>query len=210
MKLVPNRLNQNAGMLANYGIAGLLSLARDVIRTRLFYPGCRLLRSPLYVRGRRWIVFGSQFTCGRALRIDALGNAATTAPLIRIGANVAMNDYVHIGAVDSITIGDRVLIGSKVLIIDHDHGSYGKAGLHSDPRIAPEERELLTAPIIIEDDVWIGEFVSVLAGVRIGKGSVIGTMSTVTRNIPPYTLAVGTPARVIKRFNFDTARWETI
>jgi len=210
MKQIPNLLNQNAGPLANYGIVGLFSLAKDVIRTRLFYPGCRLLRSPLYVRGRRWIVFGPQFSCGRALRMEALGNAATTKPLIRIGAHVAVNDYVHIGAVDSITIGDRVLIGSKVLITDHDHGSYGKAGIHSDPRIAPVKRDLTTAPVVIEDDVWIGEFVSVLAGVRIGKGSVIGTMSTVTRDIPPYSLAIGSPARVIKQFNFDTAQWDRV
>lgn len=197
-------------MLVSYGIAGLFSLAKDVLRTRLCYPGCRLLRSPLYVRGKRWIVFGPEFSSGRALRIDALGNASTKRPLVRIGANVAVNDYVHIGAVDSITIGDRVLIGSKVLITDHDHGSYGKAGIHSDPRIAPDKRDLAVAPVVIEDDVWIGESVSVLSGVRIGKGSVIGTMSTVTSNIPPYSLAIGSPARVIKQFNFDTAQWERV
>ena len=137
------------------------------------------MRRPLYIRGRRWIVLGRGFTCGRGLRMDALGDSSTTHPLIHIGSDVEMNDYVHIGAVESVTIGDRVLIASKVFISDHDHGSYGKGGIHSDPRIAPAERPLSAAPVVIEDNVWLGEFVSVLAGVRIGKGAIIGTMSTV-------------------------------
>ena len=142
--------------------------------------------------------------------MDALGNVSTAGPLIRIGSDVAINDYVHIGAVESVSIGDRVLIASKVFISDHDHGSYGKNGVHSDPRIPPGERPLSAAPVVIEDDVWIGEFVSVLAGVRIGKGAIIGTMSTVTKDIPPYCIAVGSPARVIKKFNFADGTWERI
>jgi len=142
--------------------------------------------------------------------MDALGDSSTANLLIRIGADVAMNDYVHIGAVESVIIGDRVLIASKVFISDHDHGGYGKGGIHSDPRVAPRERKLTASPVVIEDDVWLGEFVSVLAGVRIGKGSVIGTMSTVTRDIPPYSVAVGSPARVIKQFNFATGMWEQV
>lgn len=142
--------------------------------------------------------------------MDALGDSSNTGPLIRIGSNVEVNDYVHIGAVDSVTIGNRVLIASKVFISDHDHGSYGKGGIHTHPGIAPSLRPLSALPITIEDDVWLGEFVSVLAGVRIGKGSIIGTMSTVTRDIPPYSIAVGSPARVIKRFNFVTNIWESV
>ena len=65
-------------------------------------------------------------------------------------------------------------------------------------------------PVFIEDNVWIGEFVSVLPGVRIGEGSVIGTMSVVTHDIPPFSIAVGSPARVIKRFNFATSCWERV
>jgi lipopolysaccharide O-acetyltransferase len=105
-------------------------------------------------------------------------------------------------------IGDRVLIGSKVLITDHNHGSYGARGEHSDPCIPPSLRRLSSAPVVIEEDVWIGEFVSVLPGVRIGKGSIIGTLSTVSRSIPAYCVAAGSPARILKRYNFTTARWE--
>lgn len=54
-------------------------------------------------------------------------------------------------------------------------------------------------PIVIEDDVWIAARVNVMAGVTIGKGSVIGAGSVVTKDIPPYSIAVGTPAKVIKK-----------
>lgn len=142
--------------------------------------------------------------------MDALGNQSTTSALIHVGSDVAMNEYVHIGAVESVFIGNRVLIGSKVFVTDHDHGSYGREGIHTDPRVAPGVRELSASPVIIEDDVWLGEFVSVLPGVRIGKGAIIGAMSVVTRDVPPYCIAVGNPARTIKTFNFDSKRWERI
>jgi acetyltransferase-like isoleucine patch superfamily enzyme len=208
MKQIENR--RRGVLFAHYGIWGLFSLAFDVLVTRLRFPKCRLIRRPFYVRGRRWVNFGENLTCGRGLRMDALGDPSSTGPLIQIGADVEMNDYVHIGAIESVTIGNRVLIASKVFITDHDHGSYGKDGVQTDPRISPSKRPLTALPVVIEDDVWLGEFVSVLAGVRIGRGSVIGTMSTVTRDIPPYSIAVGSPARIIKHFNFDTNRWERV
>ena len=208
MKQFQNR--RRSGMFARYGWMGMLSLARDIVLTRLSYPSVRLMRWPFYVKGRRWIVFGRNFTTGRGLRLDALGDASTREALIRIGDDVEMNDYVHIGAVHLVAIGDRVLIASKVFISDHDHGSYGKDGVHSDPRVAPTDRPLIASPVVIEEDVWLGESVCVLPGVRIGKGSIIGTMSTVTRDIPPYCVAVGSPARVIKRFNFANETWERV
>jgi len=208
MKEFPSR--QKGAIMATYGLMGIASLIFDIAMARLRYPRSRLIRRPCYIRGRRWILLGPGFTCGRGLRMDALGGASTEGPLIRIGSNVAMNDYVHIGAVESVSIGNRVLIASKVFITDHDHGSYGKSGIHSDPRVAPAKRPLSALPVVIEDDVWLGEFVSVLQGVRIGKGSIIGTMSTVTHDIPPFCIAVGSPARVIKKYNFTAGVWEQV
>ena len=195
-------------VLRSYGIGGSISLTLDLLKTRLLFPEARLIRRPAHIRGRRWIDFGTQLTTGRGLRIDALGNEDTRGTLIRFGKHVSINDYVHIGAIKSVAIGDRVLIGSKVLITDHNHGSYGTRGEHSDPLIPPATRRLSAAPVVIEEDVWIGEFVSILPGVRIGKGSIIGTLSTVSHDIPPYCVAAGSPARVLKRYNFSTGRWE--
>jgi acetyltransferase-like isoleucine patch superfamily enzyme len=194
----------------SYGFMGLCDLALDLILSRISFRGCRLVRRPFYVRGRKWIHFGRGLTVGRGLRIEAEGNDQTKELLIRIGTSVSMNDYVHIGAVESISIGNGVLIASKVFITDHDHGAYGRGGVHTDPSIPPRQRKLSSAPVVIEDDVWLGEFVSVLAGARIGKGSVIGSMSTVMGNIPPYCIAVGSPARVVKRYNFDSRTWVRI
>ncbi len=192
----------------SYGFLGSISLALDVIRTRVFFAGTRLIRFPVFVRGRKWIDFGQSFSAGRGLRIEAFGNLDTQGYLIRIGKDVRVNDYVHIGATQSITIGDRVLIASKVFISDHNHGSYSGGSAQSDPHVPPYDRPLSSAPIVIEDDVWLGESVAVLPGVRIGKGSIIGSLTTVTHDVPPYCIAVGSPARIIKRYNVESANWE--
>ena len=63
---------------------------------------------------------------------------------------------------------------------------------------------------MIEDDVWIGELAVILPGVRIGQGAVIGASTVVNRDIPPFTIVVGNPARVVKRFNFESENWESI
>lgn len=139
--------------------------------------------------------------------MDVFPQRATTVPILRIGSGVQMNDYVHIAVAQSVIIGDRVLIASKVFISDHNHGNYSGHEQQDNPLTPPADRNLFCAPVVIEDDVWIGEFVAVLPGVTIGKGSIIGTHSTVTKSIPPYSIAVGSPARVMKQYSFDTKTW---
>jgi len=137
------------------------------------------------------------------LRIDSLGPDA----LVSIGSQVEVNDYVHIGARAAVRIGDRVLIASSVFISDHNHGYYGAAPEHSSPLVPPAERPYQCQEVEIEDDVWLGEHVCVLPGVRIGRGAIVGAGSVVTSEIPPYTISVGVPARVIRRFDFDMGKW---
>ena len=180
-------------------------LLLNYIFTKLFYRNCRLIRTPFYIRGEPYINLGFNLTTGVGCRLDAFPIEAKT--VLHIGDNVQINDYVHIAAIESVTIGNRVLIASKVFITDHNHGSYGTAGIHSSPIIPPTERLLSSAPVIIDDDVWIGEFVAILPGVTIGKGSIIGTMSVVTKNIPPYSIAIGSPAKVIKKYDFNKCEW---
>lgn len=111
---------------------------------------------------------------------------------------------------ENVTIGNNVLIASKIFISDLNHGSYGTEGIHDSPDIPPNERKLYAKPVIIEDNVWLGEFVSVLSGVTIGKGTIVGANSVVSRDLPKFVIAVGSPARPIKKYNFDTERWEKI
>lgn len=156
------------------------------------------------------MALGTGLTSGPGLRLDAFPHQGVTGTVLRIGNDVQVNDYVHIAAVESVILGDRVLIASKVFISDHNHGDFKGDGPHVSPTVAPIERALFVAPVVIADDVWIGEGAAVLPGVSIGKGAVIGAMSVVTRDVPEFCVAAGSPARLLKRYNFDTSAWEKI
>jgi lipopolysaccharide O-acetyltransferase len=111
---------------------------------------------------------------------------ASSNPILKFGRNVQINDFVHIGAIESITIQDNVLIASRVFISDHNHGCYSGSSRHSHPESVPIERLLSFAPVGIEENVWIEESVSILPGVPIGKGSIIGTQSDVAGIFPSF------------------------
>nr|WP_308437560.1 hypothetical protein [Acinetobacter seifertii] len=99
-------------------------------------------------------------------------------------------------------------MASKIYISDCSHGSYIGNSDDSDPRVTPTDRTLSVKPVKIQDNVWLGEFVSVLPGVTIGEGTIVGANSVVTKSLPPYVIAVGSPAKPIKFYNFDTQKWE--
>jgi len=96
-----------------------------------------------------------------------------------------------------IIIGDLTMLSTEVQVIGQDHLPFFP---EQPMRIAfPQESRLVT---VIEADCWIGSRVTIMEGVTIGRGSIIGAASVVTKSIPPYSIAVGSPARVIKkRFN---------
>ena len=133
-------------------------------------------------------------------------------PQLIIGNNVQINDYVHLSCANSLIIGDNVLIASKVYISDLNHGNYSfsKDFEHSNPEEIAKERRIFTKPVKICENVWLGENVSVLPGTVIGKNSIIGANSVVSKNIPENCIAVGNPAKVIKKYNFETKKWEKI
>ena len=128
-------------------------------------------------------------------------------PRILIGDNVVINDFVHIGAANYISIGKGCLIASKVLITDHSHGVY-EGGDQSSPHVSPENRNLFSrGEVIIGENVWIGEYVSILPGAKIGDGAIIGANSTVIGELPAFTICVGSPAKPVKKFSFEEGRW---
>jgi len=190
-----------------YTLSGFLRLIANTIRTRLFYPKAKIIRFPIDFRGLDFIEYGKGFTTGRGCRIEAYPQDKKSVS-VRIGDNFQMNDYVHITGIANVEIGDNVLIASKVYISDLSHGSYQGDKSDSHPDSIPKERPLYHKDVIIKDNVWLGEFVTVLPGVSIGKGSIIGANSVVAKDIPDYSIAVGSPARVIKKFNFDLNKWE--
>jgi lipopolysaccharide O-acetyltransferase len=164
-----------------------------------------------YLRGLSSIEMGEDFSAGDSLWLEAITryNGQTFFPKIVIGKHVRVSHFVHIGATNFIEIGDDVLLGSKVIIIDHNHGQYSKE--HTSPQIAPTLRPLDdNRRVVIGRNVWLADGVVVTPGSTIGEGSVIGANSVVTGNIPPFSIASGMPAKVLKTFNFGTAKWSNI
>lgn len=120
---------------------------------------------------------------------------------IHIGNNVIINMNCTFVDNNRIDIGNRVLIASDVKIYTATH-STNPAVRNYGPNPDPDYWcETYSKPIRIEDEVWIGGGAILLPGVTIGKGSVIGAGAIVTRDIPPYCVAVGNPCRVIKKDN---------
>lgn len=116
-----------------------------------------------------------------------------------IGNKVGMSGTV-VSAKSSIKIGDRVMCGANTTITDSDaHSLDYRDRNHSDFLDVDENwtEPVETAPIVIEDDVFLGSNVIVLKGVTIGKGSVIGAGSVVTKSIPPFVIAAGQPAKIV-------------
>ena len=124
-------------------------------------------------------------------------------PAIRIGDRVSATGYLTIGAVDAITIEDDVLMASHIFIGDNQHGT--------DRADVPYKYQPLTriAPVVIGRGSFIGEHVVVMPGVEIGEFSVIGANSVVTTSIPARSIAIGAPARVIRRWSEEEGGWVT-
>ena len=191
-----------------YSIGEMIKNAISLIYTKIFYNGARLVRLPIYVRGdKNLLKYGRGFTTGYRCRIDLPKQNETNQPTLEIGENCVIGDNCHIAAHKKVKIGNNVLIASNVFITDLDHGCYS-GEKSSNPEEIPNKRKLYTKPIEIEYNVWIGEKVSILSGVKISKGVVIGANAVVTRDIPPYSIAVGNPAKVIKQYNLKTKQWE--
>lgn len=169
------------------------------------------------VREVRWLVsnarspqasFGHGCDIRSGLRLVIEGNGS-----VRVGANCVLDEglvlsavrgsievgdgtifghHCTIAAVDSLVIGRQCLVGEFVSIRDHDHA-------FARPDVAMVEQGPSAAPVRIGDDVWIGAKATVVKGVRIGDHAVIGAGAVVTADVPAYAVAVGVPARVVRR-----------
>lgn len=195
-------------LLKTYSVFQIFMLVVYVVKTKLVFKKARLIRFPIDLRGKRFISVKNGFTTGRFCRIEAYpGNNEKT---LFFGENVQINDFVHITAMKKVSIGNNVLIASKVYISDCSHGSYSGDENDSSPLVNPSERPLFSKDVIIENNVWLGEFVSVLPGVTIGAGTIVGANSVVSKNLPPYVIAVGIPAKAIKKYDFHSKTWKKI
>jgi acetyltransferase-like isoleucine patch superfamily enzyme len=111
---------------------------------------------------------------------------------ISLGTNCTVNSYAILYGHGGLEIGNDVRIAPQVMIMPMNH-------VYKDPRVPIRTQGIRCRGIKIEDDVWLGAGAIVLDGVTIGKGSIIGAGAIVAKNIPSYSVAVGIPARIIKK-----------
>lgn len=109
---------------------------------------------------------------------------------IRIGDGVHIARDVVLASAHRLTVGNHVTLGPRSMIYDNNHR-------FENPHLSVMEQGLSGAPVTIGDYVWIGAHAIVLPGVTVGKGAIIGAGAVVTKDVPPYSIAVGVPARVV-------------
>lgn len=143
--------------------------------------------SKVYINDRGW------------LACEPLTNNAE--PRLGIGDGTYIGRFCHIYATSKIDIGKKVLMADKVYISDNLH-SYENADL---PVIDQPIKQI--NPVVIGDGAWLGENVCVI-GASVGKNSVVGANAVVTKDIPDYCVAIGSPAIIIRRYNMQTKQWQ--
>ena len=193
-----------------YSFGEIFNNAFSVIYTKVFWgTDKRIIRIPFRARNKKNIIIGKGFSCGYACRITAGDNEEHP---VTIGNNVSLGDYCQIEGSGGVTIGDNVLMASKVFITSNSHGCYSNKGEapQASPECPPADRPVIERSVRIGNNAWIGNGVSILMGVSIGKGAIIGAGSVVTKDIPENCIAVGVPAEVIKVYNFEKESWDTI
>lgn len=120
---------------------------------------------------------------------------------------VTIGHDVRVG-IGSVVIGP-VQIGNQVIIAQHVVMS-GLNHSYESIDLPISLQPVSTRPIVIEDECWIGANVVITAGVRIGKHSVVGGGSVVTKDVPPYSVVVGNPARIIRQYDAVSATWKSV
>ena len=157
-----------------------------------------IVKSPIFLCGGKYISIGQNTIIGRNVCLQCWDKYKNESfyPELSIGHNSSVRDDGHITCCNKILIGNGVRIGPKVLITDNSHGASTRELLE----LNPIERPLFSkGPVIIEDNVWIGEKASIMPNVKIGKGAIIGANSVVTKDVSSYSIVGGNPARVLKQ-----------
>jgi acetyltransferase-like isoleucine patch superfamily enzyme len=187
-------------------ISGYISRIRGLYYS-VFFKKCG---SRLYIKGKIFLnlphnaILGKNIIIGPYCRIETVeNNTDKVLPILTIGNRCSFEHFVHIYCAGKLTIGDDCMFASGSLVTDNNHGINPVLGKYS-------SQSVTSKTTIIGNNVWIGKNVSILSGSFIGDNSIIGANSLVSSKIPANSIAVGIPAKVIKKYNFDTLRWESI
>lgn len=173
-------------------------------RAVLYFKKCgekTWMMRPLRVLGAKNVFVGKNVTILPNLRLEIIGADGVKAePVIKIGNGVNIEQNVHLTAAEHVYIGDNVSICGDAVITDIVHP-------YEDIRIAPEKQSIKIKAVNIGDNSFIGMHAMIMPGVTVGKHCVVGANSVVTHDVADYTVVAGTPAQVIKKFNFEKNKW---
>mgnify|MGYP004475547405 FL=1 len=157
-----------------------------------------------YFQNKKNIRIGNNTTILDNARLQSYAHLTKNPGYIDTGSGCYIGFYFSALAGANIIIEDNVLIASHVLISSENHS------IDPESEIPYMDQPLQCAPVRIGNGTWIGEKCIILPGVQIGEKCVIGAGSIVTKSIPDFSIAVGNPAKVIKKYNFKTHKWEKI
>jgi carbonic anhydrase/acetyltransferase-like protein (isoleucine patch superfamily) len=155
------------------------------------------LSSDLILRGPEFIDIGNNSSVGPrcSLTVWDVGVKKSNVSL-SIGKSTSIGEGAHITASNRITIGNNVLFGKYVTVSDNNHGATTLAAIE----VPPSQRALVgKGPVVIEDNVWIGDKATILSGVTIGYGAIVAANSVVLEDVPAATVVAGIPARPVKQ-----------
>lgn len=182
-----------------------------------------LLIPQYQARPRRWVSWfvnpmyhrrGRNSTISSRTRMDVLpfnkfvlGSYSTIEDFCTINngvGDVIIGNECRIGMsnviIGPVKVGNSVIFAQNIVMSGLNHG-------YEDVTISIDKQPVTTAPIIIEDECWIGANVVITSGVTLGKHSVVAAGSVVTKSVPPYSVVVGNPARIIKQYDFTKKAW---
>lgn len=151
-----------------------------------------------FLHGTKYCSIGNRVKMGEGVVLEVFDKYMDQhfSPRLSIGDDSNIGDNGHISCINEVRIGNRVRTGRRIFITDNAHGASERNLMDKSPR----QRPLVSkGPVIIEDNVWIGEMVCIMPGVTIGHGSIIGANAVVTKDVPPYSVWGGNPAHLIKQ-----------
>jgi len=192
-----------------FGWLNFLSMCWARIKTKFFYKiffgslgkGSTIFK-PLLITHPRNIYIGRKVLMREGARIEIVKTPGMI-PKIIIGNNVNIEQSVHIVCGSRISIEDNVTITGRVAIVDVNH-PYDD--IHSETKIGARV-ECEDNSVTIGAGAFIGFGAVILPNVKIGRHAVVGALSVVTRDIPEYSVAAGNPAKVVKKYCFETNEW---
>lgn len=154
--------------------------------------------SVIYRSVRKDITPFNKFIMGRRSVIEDYSIVNNAMGDIVIGNNCRVG--ISTLVLGPIELKDNVNIAQHVVLLGFDHD-------YQDIVSEPHKQKILTQKIVLNENVWIGANSVILPGISVGRNSLIGAGSVVTRDVPPYCAAVGNPARIVKRYDFEKKEW---